>query len=119
MINWFKEKLGKRRSYRVPAKPTFDDEWITIPFRFAEAARVSIHTIGTQQEIPVAVRLWIAQWLAAYNQQVVDYMRENYGPDIFPILDRITCEVMPDPVGYGVARSDSWEKWETEFREGS
>ena len=60
------------------------------------------------------MKIWIANWLAAYNSQVVEYMRENYGPDIFPILDRITCEVMPDPVGYGAA-SNSWEEWESQF----
>jgi hypothetical protein len=118
MIKWLKSKRKQKEIYRIPANAGSGDEWITVPFRFAEAARVSIHTIGSQQEIPLDIRLWIAQWLAAYNEQVIDYMRENYGPDIFPILDRITCDVMPDPVGYGVARSDSWEKWETEFREG-
>ncbi len=119
MIEWLKSKRKKKEIYRAPANPGLSDEWITVPFRFAEAARVSIHTIGTQEELPLAMKIWIAQWLAAYNSQVVEYMRENYGPDIFPILDRITCEVMPEPVGYGVASSSpeecSWEEWESQF----
>lgn len=115
---WFRRRKNQVH-YRWP-NPA-DDSWITVPFRFAEAARVSIYTIGNQREIPEAVRWWIHQWLTAYNSQLVSYMRENYGPDIFPILDRITFDVMPTesaPSPPGDGHDDSWDKWEGQFQEG-
>lgn len=109
----FRFSFWKKKDVR----PVDSDEWITVPFRFAEAARVSIHTIGVQKEVPAGVRWWIAQWLAEYNSQLVYYMRENYGPDIFPILDRITQEVMTKDESAEADSDDSWEKWESQFRE--
>lgn len=115
-MKWFQ----RWRRFREPAREYRDnDSWITVPFRFAEAARVSIHTIGSQPEIPVAIRWWIAQWLASYNSQLVCYMRENYGPDIFPLLDQITEEVMPkeEDTPASMVGQAEWEKWERQFRE--
>lgn len=115
---WFRRK--SRPSHREPVDPS-DDSWITVPFRMAEAARVSIYTIAMQQDIPIPIRNWIGHWLAAYNSHLIFYMRENYGPDVFPLLDRITAEVMPEgtestpPPPPGA--DDSWEKWEGQFKE--
>jgi hypothetical protein len=111
---WFRRKKSVP-AYRVPDPD--DDSWIMVPFRFAEAARVSIHTIGSSTDIPGPIRWWISQWLTAYNSQLVFYMRENYGPDIFPILDRITADVMPGEQSAAQGSDDSWEKWEGQFRE--
>lgn len=117
MLEWLRRRLTKKTS--VPYLD--EDSWITVPFRFAEAARVSIYTIGSQPEVPPAIRWWIAQWLSAYNSQLVYYMREQYGPDIFPILDRITLDVMPEEEAHSrvpVPEEESWEHWENQFREG-
>jgi len=98
---WFKKKNGGGtavRSVQIPREHQHPGDWITVPFRFAEAARVSIHTIGCQEEIPDQVRYWISEWLADYNYQLVAYIREYYGPEILPLLDRITEEVMPPEV---------------------
>lgn len=107
MLGWLRRK-----------KPLQDGEdWITVPFRYVEAARVSIYTIGSQPGIPPGVRWWISQWLFAYNSRLVYYMRENYGPDIFPILDSITQDVMAGDREPHHTAEDSWEKWESQFRE--
>lgn len=107
----------KKPEVRRPPAGVSGDDWITIPFSFAEAARVSLHIIGSQPEIPPALRLWIRTWLDAYNAQLVEYMRENYGNDIFPTLDRITVDVMTKDSGRQHVSKDSWEKWERELRE--
>ena len=120
---WFKKKSGDSASVRavqIPREHQHPGDWIMVPFRFAEAARVSIHTIGCQEEIPAAVRFWIAQWLADYNYQLVAYMEEYYGPEILPLLDRITDEVKPeDPEGQSEAdrREASFDHWENQFKE--
>lgn len=121
---WFKKKQqpvpapapsNPRQLYQHPG------DWIMVPFRFAEAARVSIHTIGCQEEIPSSVRFWIAQWLAEYNYQLVAYMKEYYGPEILPVLDLITQEVSPDSDGAVAAEAAGapWDRWESQFREES
>lgn len=102
----------------------YGEEWITVPFRIAEAARVSIYTIGSSPQISEPVRWWIAKWLSDYNAAMTVYMEETYGPDIFPLLDKITMDLMPaaeysesspendEPHGY------SWDMWERELNEG-
>lgn len=122
---WFKKKSEATavRSVQIPREHQHPGDWITVPFRFAEAARVSIHTIGCQEEIPAPIRYWIAQWLADYNYQLVAYIREYYGPEILPLLDRITEEVMPPedseqqqsaPSG---RNNTAWDHWESQFGE--
>jgi len=94
-MRWFRRKPGP-------------DE-IMVPFRFAEALRVTVYTIGTSPGIPDSMRFAIAQWLAGYNSQLVYYMREQYGTGVFEALDKITDEVTPEYSG------PQWEKWESEF----
>lgn len=118
---WFKKRgVAPVRSVRIPREHQHPGDWIMVPFRFAEAARVSIHTIGCQEEISAPIRFWIAQWLADYNVQLVAYMKEYYGPEILPLLDRITDEVKP-PGSDGESEPDpdnAWDHWENQFREG-
>lgn len=112
MLGWLRRKKIANYHQR------YGEDWITVPFRYVEAARVSIYTIGSQPELPPAIKWWIAQWLVAYNSRLVYYMRENYGPDIFPILDSITQDVMAkDGEQENSDTEDSWEKWESQFRE--
>ena len=95
-------------------------ELITVPFRYAEAARVSIYTIAGQPGIPEYVREWVSQWLDVYNAHLIAYMQKNYGQEIFPLLDQITRDVMPggkSPDDSGL--ESSWDRWEKEFREES
>jgi hypothetical protein len=116
----FKKKSVPVKSVHIPREHQYPGDWITVPFRFAEAARVSIHTIGCQEEIPAAVRYWIAQWLADYNYQLVAYMKEYYGPEILPLLDRITDEVKPpqsQEQSESEMRGAAWDHWESQFRE--
>lgn len=112
------------RFRRKPKPIPEGDEWITVPFRVAEAARVSIYTIASRPELPDSIRWWIAQWLTNYNSYLVNYMKENYGPDIFPILDDITHEVMPESdeeyeeevdEGNPEPGSETWELWEQQL----
>lgn len=115
---WFGKRKAGRQRYKIVNQDT-PEEWITVPFKYAEAARVSIYTIANQPGVPVYLQAWIAQWLASYNSQLISYMKLNYGPAIFPLLDKITRDVMPKGSGEDTASApnDSWEKWERQFRE--
>jgi hypothetical protein len=99
----------------APPQPVEVDEWLFVPFRFAEAARVTIHTICNQPEVPLQLRFWIQQWLDEYSYQLVAFMKENYGSGILPVLDKITEEVLPDEA----ADDDNppWDRWERQFTE--
>jgi hypothetical protein len=125
-MGWFRKKSPQQvRSVSRRNTDEYPGDWITVPFRFAEAVRVSIHTIGTQPEVPAEIRLWIAQWLQAYNSQLVMYMKEYYGPHILPLLDQITRDVMPDDPAESDDADDlndlggePWDRWESQFEEG-
>jgi hypothetical protein len=110
-----------RKVRAVPPRIPSNDDWIKIPFRYGEAMRVSLHTIGLREEVPIEIRHWIAQWLMNYNTRLSTYMRETYGEGIFPILDSITRDVMPDEPNVPPSESTSslppWERWEQEFEE--
>ena len=119
---WFKKKqsppVSPVRSVRIPRELQHPGDWIVVPFRFAEAARVSIHTIACQEEIPEVTRYWITRWLAEYNYHLVEYMKEYYGPGILPVLDRITHEVSPGAdQSSPEATSAPWDRWESQFKE--
>jgi hypothetical protein len=114
MFEWFKS-LRRPTPHRPPQH---EDDWITVPFRYLESLRVSLYTVGTEPQVPLPVRWWISTWLGEYNNQLIQYMRHNYGEDIFPILDRITREVMPQPERPEGTSDETWEKWESQFKEG-
>lgn len=105
--------FSRKRTVQVVA-PEEIGELITVPFRFVEALRVSIHTIGSQKELPEDIRMWIAQWLENYNSHLVTYMKESYGPGVFPILDQITTDVMPRDEW-----AEYWDHLERQFGEDS
>jgi hypothetical protein len=113
---WFKKDKVDASPVRIPREHQHPGDWITVPFRFAEAARLSIHTIGCQEDIPAPVRFWIAQWLADYNWQLVSYMKEYYGSEILPLLDKITDSVKPSATVEEPEES-TWDHWENQFRE--
>lgn len=105
-----------RRRKNEPVGPIGDD-WIVVPFRMAEAARLSVYTIGCSSEIPENVRWWIAEWLASFNAQVSAYMEFTYGPEIFHHIRRITEDVKPDDFEKETYHGQSWELWENQFRD--
>lgn len=104
------------------------DEWITVPFRYAEAARLTVYTIAQEKQIPAEVRRWIMLWLDSYNSHLIHYMRHHYGPNVFPLLDEITSEVMPSqeadrsddtqPLPIAVDQ-ETWLRWEQELQGGN
>lgn len=115
-MGWF-ARWKKRAAPMVVVSPPPDvDDWLTVPFRFAEAARVSMHTISRQPEVPAPVRFWIMQWLDSYNYSLVAFMKEKYGPEVLTICDRITDEVVPDD-GDSMGDGPPWDRWERQLSE--
>lgn len=108
-----------RRKRPVPA----GDDWITVPFRIAEASRLSIYTIGSHPELPDSLRVWIAGWLGNYNSALTSWFEENYGPDIFEHLARITQQVLRESSEAAIedhakVETDAFARWESEFEHG-
>lgn len=68
-------------------------DWVVMPYRVAEAARISLYTIASHPELPDSLRWWIAQWLAGYNAALAGWFEQHYGPDVFPMLAQITMSV--------------------------
>lgn len=108
MLNWLRNRITRSRVHSVDFS---DEDWVTVPFRYAEAARVSLHTIQSNPAVPPDVRNWIGEWLGAYNSFMAGYMQETYGHAIFPLLDQITKDVMPKDFW----NDSSWEMWEREL----
>lgn len=98
------------------------NDWVVVPYRVAEACRISIYTIGSHPELPDALRLWIAQWLAGYNGSLAVWFQNNYGPEIFPVLADITNavrdvseQVYADQYTQTVA--SDFDRWQQELHE--
>ena len=67
--------------------PIENNDWVVMPYRIAEACRLSLFTLGSHPDIPENVRWWIAQWLQGYNMALAFYFNDTYGEDIFPTLE--------------------------------
>lgn len=99
-----------------------ENDWVVVPYRVAEACRMSIYTIGAHPDLPDELRLWIAQWLVSYNGALALWFQENYGPDIFKTLEQITDTVrdVSEHVyaeDYHEAVAADFDRWQEELRE--
>lgn len=117
---WWAGDPDPADNHHGPLRETHPGDWVVLPYRLAEACRISMSTVGSHPDIPDDVRLWIAHWLQTYNMSLANYFRENYGPNIFPILEQITFEVWKlneknhSQQGDEVLQS-SFEMWEEEL----
>lgn len=96
-MGWFKKWWASEPdladNHHGPLPEQQAGDWIVMPYRLAEACRISIANVGVHPDLPDELRLWIGSWLEAYNGYLSGYFRQNYGPDIFPVLETITKQV--------------------------
>jgi hypothetical protein len=90
---WWKSEESVDDGARGPLPDDFPGDWVVLPYRIAEACRISMYTVGSHPELPAELSWWIGQWLEQYNASLARYFSEVYGPDIFPVLERITASV--------------------------
>lgn len=98
-------------------------DWVVMPYRIAEACRLSMCIIAQHPDMPRHLNYWITQWLAGYNGALTMWFEQNYGKDIVPVLNQITENVraasdraLTEQVERAIG--ESFEKWESQFREG-
>ncbi len=75
---------------------------------------MSLYALGAHPDVPEEIRGWVNHWLGSYNAHVAAWFQEAYGPDVFPLLDRITDEVVQ---ASRHPEQDLFEKWESQFGE--
>lgn len=103
-------RWGKRPSRRTAddgARGPLDD-WLVIPVKYAEPARVSLWNLANRPDMPTHIAAEIATWLQQYNMGLTHYFSDTYGEDVFEDLKEITLAVQ--------ASSNPWEAWEEQFR---
>lgn len=88
------------------------DDWLVIPFKYAEPARVSLWNLANRPDMPEHIAMEIAEWLVRYNSHVTAYFREEYGEQVFDDLKEITLRVQA-----AGDREASWDRWEDELRD--
>ena len=114
------------RSDKPPAPPqgplsAVGNDWVVLPYRLAEACRLSLYTVGCHPDIPENIRVWIAQWLYDYNTVLAGYFARNYGPDIFDVLKDISDEVqkLTDEVSeekFKELIDETFSRWEEQLK---
>lgn len=126
-MNWlrrFRDWLFRAEEEDAPTEPIpFSGleatDWVVVPYRIAEACRISVYTIMSHPEVPDHVRNWIAQWLQQYNAALGAWFGVNYGPDVFPILAEITNAVrQASEQDLQRQVDESFQYWERQFNEG-
>lgn len=126
---WFNRKREEppKEPPQEPPKegPVYDDpnDWVVMPYRIAEAARISLHTIAMHPDVPDSLRLWIGTWLYNYNSALSTWFQGHYGPDVFPILNAISQQVRSRSERTAVEEhnqnvDEAFNKWEQQFKEG-
>src|SRR6478735_7650965 len=95
MRNWFKKPPPEPdpEPEPTPTQPLYPGDWVVMPFRIQEAARITLHTVSVHPEIPPHVQQWITNWLNAYNDHVSGWFHANYGETVFPVLKEISAMV--------------------------
>jgi hypothetical protein len=117
---WWRSEPDIADNYHGPHTGQVPGDWVVLPFRVAEACRISLYTIGSHPEMPRHLAWWIAQWMAGYNTSVAKYFELNYGPDIFPVLQKITASVVSDSEKFYEEQfedslRESFDRWEQQL----
>lgn len=106
-----------------PLPQTEPGDWVVLPYRIAEACRLSMCIISQHPDMPKHLHWWITQWLAGYNGALTMWFEQNYGKEIFPVLQEITNGVRSASdqaltEQYERSVGEAFEKWESQFTEG-
>lgn len=121
MFDWLKRFLGPAPKFLNP-ESLGDDDRIVMPYRLAEAARISMYTIASHPNLPDNLRWWIVQWLNSYNAALATWFSQNYGPDVFPALAEITNgvrQMSEENAAREAARAmdEAFQRWEQELED--
>lgn len=63
---------------------------LLIPFLLAEAPRLQLELLSRHKSLPQAHRDAIKEWLRGYNERVVKWLHDNYGPEAVKAADALS-----------------------------
>mgnify|MGYP001302778150 FL=1 len=116
----FRRKRGNGHVQLVEIRLMHEHDWVVVPFRMVEAARVTLHAVTAHPDIPPGVRGAIEQWLAVYEMHLSVWFENTYGPKIFEVLGAITDEVkrlsLQAATGMDEKTAESFRRWEQEMQ---
>jgi hypothetical protein len=103
-----------RPAAQSPAEP------LALPYQISEAPRLLLHLLKNSSKLDDAMRHFIANWLIGYDQCVLEFMVDTYGPRAVFIADAITTAVhtnMAEAFAEACSRSaaQSFAKWTEEL----
>ena len=64
-----------------------------LPFALADAARLQLDFLSHNKALPAVHRDSIAKWLRGYNNRLVKWLHENYGPEGVKAADAMSRSV--------------------------
>ncbi len=107
-----------------PLEEAEQGDWIVVPYRILEAARLSLYTIASHPEQSDQVRWAVLQWLDSFNTHLALYFQENYGEEVFPLLEQVSKMVREaseaaDSESATTSFEDLFNKWEAQFDDGN
>ncbi|BCO56142.1 hypothetical protein MINTM005_13860 [Mycobacterium intracellulare] len=122
MFDWLRRLLPREQPIHLDPETLDSGDWIVMPYRLAEAARISMYTIASHPEVPDNLRWWIVQWLNSYNTALATWFFQNYGPSVFPALAEITNgvrQLSEQNAAEEAARAieEAFHRWEEELGE--
>lgn len=117
---WWRGEESVDSGARGPIPEDAPGDWVVMPYRMAEACRISMYTIASHPDMPQQLHQWIAQWLQGYNASLAKFFGDVYGPDIFPVLEKITEGVKKASEQFYEEEAerqlwDSFKQWEEEL----
>ena len=117
-VPMFKRRKKQEEPMPRQAPETMPGDWVVLPYRMMEAARLSLYTIGSHPDLPEHVRWWVANWLAEYNSHLASYFQETYGPNIFEVLEKITNMVKAASEEKATTEAEeTYEEWFNKWEE--
>jgi hypothetical protein len=107
--------FGRARRAGGPA-PQSCAEPLALPYQMSEAPRLLLHLLKKSSKLDEDMRHFIANWVIGYDQCVLEFIVETYGPRALFVADAITTAVhgnMVEAFAEACTRSaaESFAKW--------
>jgi hypothetical protein len=93
---------------------------LLVAYQVEEAPRLLLHTLTRCSALDDRVKRFITNWLIGYDEYLLRFLVDNYGPSVLAAADATTAEVYENMVDAfaaecDISESESFGRWTDRF----
>jgi hypothetical protein len=109
-------KMFPARARRARPAARSHAEPLALPYQISEAPRLLLHLLKNSSKLDEDMKHFIANWLIGYDECVLEFLLDTYGPRAVFIADAITTAVQANMVeafaeACTQSAAESFAKW--------